>query len=532
GDDRCCLPAGSTGATLRGHHPELAAGQVLVLEEVKGPVTGDPADADPARRCAVRLTAVRSTDAAAPLVDPLDGTPITEIEWHAGDALPWPVCITSRDADNAAITDISVARGNVVLVDHGQQVGPEELGAARALANPPIAASDDGCEDAAGACITVSAAPRTRFRPTLGAGPLTMTALVRVAETTASGRRVRWLPADPSASATAALATSPARTRPVLTLGSTLTGVVRRWTAVPDLLASAGADLGVVAETESDGVVTLRFGDDEHGRCPEPGEAFSASYRTGNGRAGNVGPEAIAHVVSGDARIAAVRNPMAAAGGVEPETIAEVRRRAPEAFRSQRRAVTPADYEALLGRRPEVQRAAARLRWTGSWHTHFVAVDQVAARPLDEQGEAELREYVEPFRLAGHDVEFDDPMYVSLEVGLEVCVADDYFRADVRARLMEVLSNRRLADGSLGLFHPDRLTFGQTIYASPILAMARTVDGVASAQLTGFGRQGADLRAALDPGLIRLARTEIARLENDPDWPEHGLLRLDLLGGK
>jgi hypothetical protein len=62
--------------------------------------------------------------------------------------------------------------------------------------------------------------------------------------------------------------------------------------------------------------------------------------------------------------------------------------------------------------------------------------------------------------------------------------------------------------------------------------MARTVDGVASAQLTGFGRQGADLRAALDPGLIRLARTEIARLENDPDWPEHGLLRLDLLGGK
>jgi hypothetical protein len=29
-----------------------------------------------------------------------------------------------------------------------------------------------------------------------------------------------------------------------------------------------------------------------------------------------------------------------------------------------------------------------------------------------------------------------------------------------------------------------------------------------------------------------LGRLEIARLDNDPNFPEHGLLRLDLRGGK
>ena len=56
GDGDCCLPAGATAATLTGHLTSLAAGTVLVVEEVLGPATGSPADADPAHRCAVVLT--------------------------------------------------------------------------------------------------------------------------------------------------------------------------------------------------------------------------------------------------------------------------------------------------------------------------------------------------------------------------------------------------------------------------------------------------------------------------------------------
>jgi predicted phage baseplate assembly protein len=50
-DQRCCLPKGATHATLRGALFKLKAGDVLIFEEVIGPRTGRPEDADPAHRC-------------------------------------------------------------------------------------------------------------------------------------------------------------------------------------------------------------------------------------------------------------------------------------------------------------------------------------------------------------------------------------------------------------------------------------------------------------------------------------------------
>ena len=134
--------------------------------------------------------------------------------------------------------------------------------------------------------------------------------------------------------------------------------------------------------------------------------------------------------------------------------------------------------------------------------------------------------------MAGHDLEFDDPRFVSLELELFVCVASGHFRSDVRRRLLDVLSSRNLPDGTRGLFHPDNFSFGQTIYLSPILAAARAVPGVASAEVMVFQRQGTPDRRYLADGRLALGRLEIARLDNDPNFPEHGVLRLDLRGGK
>ena len=54
----------------------------------------------------------------------------------------------------------------------------------------------------------------------------------------------------------------------------TLTDAWRRtaiWTARRDLLNSSGDAEEFVAEIDNDGAVTIRFGDDVHGRRPEPG---------------------------------------------------------------------------------------------------------------------------------------------------------------------------------------------------------------------------------------------------------------------
>ena len=64
------------------------------------------------------------------------------------------------------------------------------------------------------------------------------------------------------------------------------------------------------------------------------------------------------------------------AAASNPESVGEVRQRAPAAFRAgQFRAVTAADYVDAALKAPGVSGAAAAFRWTGSWHTVFVAVN-------------------------------------------------------------------------------------------------------------------------------------------------------------
>jgi hypothetical protein len=87
-----------------------------------------------------------------------------------------------------------------------------------------------------------------------------------------------------------------------------------------------------------------------------------------------------------------VRNPLAASGGTAPEPLEEVKRLAPEAFRTDlRRAVVPDDYARLVtAHYPEVQRAAAARRWTG---VESVAVTRL--RRLGEPGGAAAPDFLD-----------------------------------------------------------------------------------------------------------------------------------------
>jgi predicted phage baseplate assembly protein len=170
GDEDCCLPAGATSATLRdawaaapegaadqpGASPEparrrvlgLRPGDILLIEEVTGPRTGAPADADPAHRQAVRLTSV------TPAVDPLYGQPVLEVAWADQDALTFEACLSAHGGpDCQLITDVSVARGNVVIVDHGRSItfcgfAPETIPVPPAeVTVPPCRPPVSGCPD-------------------------------------------------------------------------------------------------------------------------------------------------------------------------------------------------------------------------------------------------------------------------------------------------------------------------------------------------------------------------------------------------
>ena len=82
GQNRCCLPAGATAATLTGHIG-LRPGEILLLEEVRGKTVADPPDVT--HRRPVRLTEVTASH------DPVTGTDVTEVRWATEDALPFPL---------------------------------------------------------------------------------------------------------------------------------------------------------------------------------------------------------------------------------------------------------------------------------------------------------------------------------------------------------------------------------------------------------------------------------------------------------
>ncbi|MDQ3253699.1 MAG: putative baseplate assembly protein [Acidobacteriota bacterium] len=527
GEDECCLPRGATRATLVGRFEDLRADDVLIFKEMLGPQTGEAADADLTHRHAVRLT--RVVESADPLFTDESESggplPVTEIEWAAADALPFPLCLSSRrERDGQPLTRVSVALGNIVLADHGLTISDEALDAVPAADPRLTVVSDAACERCGEQPSTLT---MPRFRPRLKGAPLTMAATMTRTESIEGGtRRIAF---DAQAPAVEAFQWEMKQVLPSISLFSGSD----EWTIQRDLLSSDEFAPDFVAEVEADGSAALRFGDGEYGLRPAAGLIFNATYRVGGGARGNVGAESIAHVVTAIDGVVRATNPMPARGGVDPETIEHVRRSSPFAFRTQERAVTPEDYTMMAERHPEVQRAAATLRWTGSWHTVFLTVDRFGGLPVDEVFESRLRRHLERYRLAGHDIEIDAPRFVPLELELRVCVAPGYFRSNIKAALLEVFNHRTRPDGRRGFFHPNNFTFGQAVELSHIYAEAQRIEGVRFVEIRKLQRLGAKggTRAITD-GQLMMGRLEIARLDNDPNFPERGVLRLTMEGGR
>ncbi|NLU68215.1 putative baseplate assembly protein [Streptomyces sp. HNM0574] len=725
GDERCVLPRGATSATLRDEWADetrtsrllrLRPGDLLVLEEVRGPRTGTPGDADPAHRQAVRLTSVTEG------VDELEGRPVLEVTWAEEDALGFPLVLsTVAGPDCAPVADVSLARGNTVLADHGRTLtrcgaAPETavlptepavlpscepapgcadrhggnaparlvnsllrkadhglqltpvsvrelhttLGAEHTtragiglenaglrgervypatvhgqaaalrtllaqsvypgivptprpvLANPGVvqavpypeprhiaagqaaelaalparvaarltqlwrsARDHDGLGDAEIAELTVLFGLRTLERVALREQPvpalrellhrgdqLLTDKLRRLEILTARARagtvldgRIAWEiahtwgepyaanlhPEDPvlHGPASAVAAQDPRAALPAVVADDG----THRWHPRRDLLDSGPHDRHLTGELEDDGRLALRFGDGRYGAAPEPGATLALHYRTGGGTAGNVGAEAIGHLVlcrdpeEVDAAelppVAGVRNPLPAVGGTEPEPVDQVRQLAPLDLKRERlRAVTAEDYAHLASRVPGVQRAAAEIRWTGSLAEAHVAIDARGSgepsRALLETVEQEL----EGRRRIGHDLVVRAARPVPLDIALTVCAAPGHQHGQILAELHRVLGPRALPGGrGPGFFHPDALTFGEPVRLSRLVAAAAAVQGVESLRVTRLRRQFHEDRGELEDGVLRLGPLEIAQCDNDPALPENGRLEITLAGG-
>jgi hypothetical protein len=501
------LPNGAISAVLAGDLPNLAVGDVLIFEEVRGAATGRHEDANPAHRHAVRLTRVEP--------QPGGHGGQTAIAWHAEDALPFSL-ILNRDFGGSSSHPICVARGNVVLADHGRTIVDEEL--------PLIPQAG-------------------RYRPRLQLAGLTQAVPYDHAY------------ARTACSAAATLAQSSAEAMPAITLielwprpveraadqaplltlkehraGSGRFFPTKPWTLRRDLLSSGSLAREYIIEMEDGGVAYLRFGFADGGWQPAVVDArLLATYRIGGGSTGNVSQDAIAYIaVDPNAadpdivvHIRGARNPLTASGGANPERTEAARLHAPHAFRTweppdgaegdysaqafkaQARCITAEDYASIAVRHPDVAEAVAELRWTGSWQTVVVYARRRGGLLEDHTFREELRAFLEPYRLAGYDVTVAPPCYVPLDVALHVYPLPGRRASLLRSALFEAL------DGSGGFFAP--AGFGIPVHRSRLVARVAAVDGVDWVDITRFRRDGADrVEEHIAIGPLEIARLDIA----------------------
>ncbi len=509
-DGECRLPAGATAATLvdgSGGNGMLAAGDLLLLAELRSPITGQAADARPNHRQVVRLTAV------TPVIDPLapPGTVLIDVAWDQADALGFDL-VLAPSADVAALAGPGAiwaeAAGNILLADHGVSLPPAsalglptaDMAALAPRLDPPAPIAGE------------------RWRPVLSRADL-----------------ARAMPAARPGTAAAGLcATDAAQALPELRL----IDVFANWTARADLLESGPFSRDFVVEAGHEGRATLRFGDGLAGLAPEPGGLFAVSGRFGSGNAGNIGSDALGHAVVSDALAAGlaagrlrISNPLPASGGAAPELTASVRRNAPHAYRRQQRAVTSADWIEVACRHPEVSAALAVPRWTGAFQTMLVYVDRVGGLPVTAAFRAEIAAHLDRYRPMAMDVAVRGAVPVPLDIGLFICAQPGRLASEVGRRVRAAL--RPVGNGGQpGFFHPDRFSFGAALQFSALVAAVMAVEGVQSVEITRFQRFGRLPAGELAAGAIVPRGAEVLELADDPSLPERGRLAISMGGGR
>jgi hypothetical protein len=486
-NNNCCLPKNSTRATLL-NDPAVffVRGDVLLFEELYSPVTGLRADANPANRHAVRLKYVE------PGHDQLSGKDVLEIEWDEEDALPFSICLTSpidNEDDLMPVNQKSIARGNIVLADYGLTQNQKRL-------------------------VPSASVENEKYYPYLPSKNITAKVPYHhaVEKSKAAVYAIKQDPHDALAAVS-------------LSAGQEL------WYAQQDLLASDRFAAEFVVETEQDGTSYVRFGDNVSGNKPPNGFNPYVTYRTGNGTSGNVGRDTLNAIEWTTGGLQEVRNPLPASGGIDAERMEEIRQFAPQAFRTQERAVTAADYVAKTQLHPQVQKAAAKFYWTGSWYTVNIIIDRKGGKEIDDDFKQAIVGHLEQYRMAGYDLEIKQPVFVPLDIALTVCVKPGYFRVNLKQSLMRVFSSQTLADGTIGFFHPDNFTFGQAVHLSAIYRQAMSIEGVASVEIKKFGRWGKAPLNEIAQGLLEVDELEIIRVDTDPNFPENGKIDFTMLGG-
>jgi hypothetical protein len=272
------------------------------------------------------------------------------------------------------------------------------------------------------------------------------------------------------------------------------------WNLQETLAFSRAGQKDYAIEINDADQATVIFGDNVFGAIPPSGAVIQVTYRVGGGLSGNVTAGSIQTIVGAPQLAllgATVSNPNPASGGSDRESIESAVQHAPAVFRSLKRAVTAADYEALALSFKGVGKVQAS--GTG-WNTVTLYVAPSGGGNVSDVLEANLKAYFEDKRMVSQIVEVQDVHYVHVFVTAEVGVQSYYVSAEVQAKVHQAAA---------ALLAFDNVTFGQTIYLSNFYQAIETVPGVQFVNVTEFRREDQPAPAVASSGKVTLLPHEI-----------------------
>ena len=285
------------------------------------------------------------------------------------------------------------------------------------------------------------------------------------------------------------------------TLHVNVNGVL--WSEVPDLTtASRGARVFTVTQDDAERSV-VEMGDGITGAAPPTGrDNVKASYRFGQGSAGNVEPNAVSQLVGGIPGLQAVTNPEPTTGGADREVPDQIRINAPASVRTFGRAISAADYSVMALSYPGVKRAKAK--WvaidpaTGNRVSRpyiFLGIQTTSGISASSGDYAQrLRAFLDASRDTNVRLDIHDGTPTRVILTASIDVQPDHGRKATLAAAINAMSSTVNPDGSLGFFATKG--FGDAVFLSAVYAALQAVPGVADVVVNVLRRpdfQSADL---------------------------------------
>jgi hypothetical protein len=231
----------------------------------------------------------------------------------------------------------------------------------------------------------------------------------------------------------------------------------------------------------------------------------------GGGPAGNVFPDSIQTIVGAPQLAllgARVTNPFPSTGGADRESIQHAVQHAPSVFRSLKRAVTRADYEALALNFKGVGKVQARA--TG-WNIVTLYVAPEGGGKVSDVLEANLKAYFEDKRMLSQIIEIEDVSYVPIYVTAQIGLESYYVRTEVQANVQQAAA---------ALLAFDNVDFGQTIYLSKFYEVIEQIPGVLFVNISEFRRGDQPTPPVQRFGKVELAANEVPIAPSDAAYAQ------------